>query len=87
MVKFSIKNIAGITNRKTLLITYKLHGTNILLRETTFEAFGFHIGTAEETVHFLNATTGQSTSSFAKMKQPPKHLQIQEISTLPMRIF
>ena len=36
----NIKGIVVIPNRKTMLITYKLHGTNILLRETTFEAFG-----------------------------------------------
>ena len=79
----NLKDIPGIPDRETLLITYKLHGTNILLRETAFEAFCFHMGTAEETIHFLNATTGQSTpsSSFTKMKQPPKALQVQEIST------
>ena len=40
------------------------------------------MGTAEETIHFLKATTRQSTpsSSFTKMKQPPKALQVQEIS-------
>ena len=36
----NIKGIVGIPDRETLLITYKLHGTNILLRETRFEAFG-----------------------------------------------
>ena len=79
----NLKDIAGIPNRETLLITYKLHGTNILLRETTFEASCFHMGTAEETIHFLNATTGQFTpsSSFTKMKQLPEALQVQEIST------
>ena len=86
MVKFfftNLKDIAGIPNRETLLITYKLHDTNILLRETTFEAFCFHMVTAEGTIHFLNATTGQSTpsSSFTKLKQPPKPLQVQQIST------
>ena len=30
----NLKDIAGIPNRETLLITYKLHGENILMRET-----------------------------------------------------
>ena len=72
-----------------MLITYKLHGKNILLRETTFGAFYFHMGTTEETIHFLIGTTGQSTlsSSFTKMKKPPNLCKFKRYLYVMLELF
>lgn len=76
----NLKDVMGIPSRETVAITYKLHGTNILLKETTFDAFCFHMGTAEETMHFLSVTTGQSTPSSSLTKIVKRPLQVPEVS-------
>lgn len=56
----SLMEVTKISEKDSPVITYKLHGANIILTESTFNAFCFHMRTSNEQIHFLNVTIRKS---------------------------